>query len=182
MLLLGLLTLTIATLFWSVSPVLAHHDAVPTSGVEILARPVSPGVWDITLETDTAIGDGGFNIEGATDFTANASLCNGISLICFVFDSSTGKIVGLAVFSPGALPANLGSPVVLGQATGPVTAINQDEVAGALGIDGFGDLTGARLDFRGEVVPPTPPTPVPTLSHGGAFLLSLLLLAVSRRS
>ena len=151
MLRIGLLALAIATVMGVSSPSSAYVSAI--SGVEIVAAPAGPGLWDITLETDTTIGDGGFNIAGATAFAPDAVTCDGTNLLCFALPGSTGQVVGLAVFTPTLLP-NVGSPTQLGVATATlVLAIDQTDVAANFGIDGFGDLAGTRLPFTGVVIP-----------------------------
>ena len=152
MLRIGLLALAIATVVGVANPSSAY--IITTSGVEVLATPAGPGLWNITLETDRTIGYGGFNIPGATSFTPDPLTCDGVNLLCFALPGSTGQVVGLTVFTPTLLP-NVGGPAYqLGVANAYlVTEINQTDVAANFGIAGFGDLSGTPLPFTGGFIP-----------------------------
>ena len=146
-----LLLLALAAVVGFAGPSSAFHIPGQT-GVEIVAQPAAPGLWNITLETDTTISNGGFNIAGATAFTEDPWTCFSAAVSCFARPSSTGQIVGLFFFV-GFLP-NVGSPTPFGIANATlVTAIDQTDVAANLGFEGFQDFAGAPLPFTGVVIP-----------------------------
>lgn len=143
----GLLCL-IAALALSL-PGQASAYRIATSGVEVVALPAGPALWDLTIETDTTIGDGGFEVVGATSFTPADPPCDGTNLLCFGQSSAEGVLIGFAVLVPTLTP-NVGSPLLVGSLTGDVTSM-RDNVGGQF--FGFGDLTGARLPVAYLVVP-----------------------------
>jgi hypothetical protein len=153
---LGLFALVAAVAVGFATPSQAYLQA--TSGVEIVGQPRSGGGgWDITLETDTTIGGGGFNITGATTWSSNSAVCDGTNLLCQEVVSSDGQNVGLFVFNTASLPPNVGSPALLGFANGGLSLVtgdlNDNDVAANFGVAGFQDASGATIPHTFVVVP-----------------------------
>ena len=141
---------------------------VATSGVEVVALPAGPSLWDLTIETDTAIGDAGIEVVGATGFTPADPPC-AADLFCFELASAEGVGIGLVVFAVDALPANVDSPLLLGSLTGDVTSMRDlPDLPRCIGCGGFRDLIGATLPVTYLVVPE--PSPALLLGVGIAAL------------
>ena len=153
------LAATLVVAYAAASLAYSGGDPSFTTGAEIVATPVAPGVWDFTLETDQDLDGGGFNAVGATSYTPLNPPCDGGTLICFDLGlGSTGLLVGFGESASDKLPANLGSPLLLGQLFGDLTGIDQTDVLVHFGAESFGleaDAGLTRVPFSGVVKDPT---------------------------
>ena len=126
-----------------------------TSGAEVVASRVAPGIWDLSLETDTTIGEGGFFVLGGASFTEVNPPCTGTGLQCLGFPTAQGIVVAFAIFTPILTP-NVGSPILFGTLTGNVVSMLSDFDPDCIGLPcgGFLDLTGASIPMTYVVIPP----------------------------
>ena len=130
----------------------ARAYLIATSGVEVVALPVGPSLWDVTIESDATIGDGNFEAVGATSFAPADPPCDGSNVLCFVAPSTDGVVIGFAAFAPTLTP-NVGSPLLLGSLTGDVTSMGDPDAICFGCTFGFGDFAGNRLTVTYLVVP-----------------------------
>jgi hypothetical protein len=129
-----------------------------TSGVEVVARfSPSANAWEITLETDTEIGYGAFNVVGASTFVpSRPQPCDELQLFCASIPSSNGVLAVLFVFTLGALPPNVGSPLTIGTVD-DVDDLDFTDVLENFGTEGFLDIYGFDIPTTLVVAPLRPP-------------------------
>ena len=134
-------------------PAQARAYRVAMDGVEVVALLVGPSLWDLTIETDTTIGDGAFEAVGATSFTPADPPCDNTSLICFGSPSADGLVIAFAVLAPTLTP-NVGSPLLVGSLAGGVTSVQSFTAPGCLEcfVD-FRSLAGIQLPTTYLLVP-----------------------------